>query len=205
MPQGGEHHQPDDVRLAASGDQDAWARLVGEYSPRVYALLHSRCRDAELAEEITQAVFASVAEKLPVYSEQGKFGPWVFQIAMNRWRDELRRRQRQRTSSAGETLDRLSGSGGGRSGGGSSGSGEPTGDSDYRSQDPAAAEALDRALSQLSEADRDVIDLRHVGGLSFKQMADALGEPVGTLLARHHRALAKLRALIEADLGRPPE
>jgi DNA-directed RNA polymerase specialized sigma24 family protein len=50
-----------------------------------------------------------------------------------------------------------------------------------------------------------VIDLRHVGGLSFKQMADALGEPVGTLLARHHGALAKLRALIEQDLGRPPE
>jgi RNA polymerase sigma-70 factor (ECF subfamily) len=206
MPQGGEHHQTDDVRLAASGDQAAWARLVGEYSPRVYALLHSRCRDAELAEEITQAVFASVAEKLPVYSEQGKFGPWVFQIAMNRWRDELRRRHRQRTATAGETLDRLSGgSGGARSGGGVSGSGGSSGSVGYRSHDPAAADALDRALAQLSEPDRDVIDLRHVGGLSFKQMADALGEPVGTLLARHHRALAKLRALIEADLGRPPE
>ncbi len=204
MPQGGEHNQPDDVRLAASGDEAAWARLVGEYAPRVYALLHSRCRDADLAEEITQAVFASVAEKLPVYNEQGKFGPWVFQIAMNRWRDELRRRQRQRTAAAGDALDRLPG-GGGRTGGGTSaggGAGEPA---DYRSQDPAAAAALDRALAQLSEADRDVIDLRHVGGLSFKQMADALGEPVGTLLARHHRALAKLRALIEKDIGRPPE
>ena len=205
MPQGGEHHQPDDVRLAASGDEAAWTRLVAEYSPRVYALLHSRCRDADLAEEITQAVFASVAEKLPVYSEQGKFGPWVFQIAMNRWRDELRRRQRQRTATAGETLDRLPGGGGGRSGGGIPEHGGIGGDSDYRAQDPAAAEALDRALAQLSEADRDVIDLRHVGGLSFKQMADALGEPVGTLLARHHRALAKLRSLIERDLGRAPE
>ena len=205
MPQGGEHNQPDDVRLAASGDQAAWTRLVGEYAPRVYALLHSRCRDAELAEEITQAVFASVAEKLPVYSEQGKFGPWVFQIAMNRWRDELRRRQRQRTAAAGDALDRLPGGGGGRAGGGVSEQGGTAGSLDYRSQDPAAAAALDRALSQLSEADRDVIDLRHVGGLSFKQIADALGEPVGTLLARHHRALAKLRTLIERDLGRPPE
>lgn len=204
MPQGGEHNQPDDVRLAASGDEAAWARLVGEYAPRVYALLHSRCRDADLAEEITQAVFASVAEKLPVYSEQGKFGPWVFQIAMNRWRDELRRRQRQRTAAAGDALDRLPG-GGGRTGGGTSAGGGAGESADYRSQDPAAAAALDRALAQLSEADRDVIDLRHVGGLSFKQMADALGEPVGTLLARHHRALAKLRALIEKDIGRPPE
>lgn len=205
MPQGGEHHQPDDVRLAASGDESAWARLVAEYAPRVYALLHSRCRDADLSEEITQAVFASAAEKLHNYSEQGKFGPWLFQIAMNRWRDELRRRQRQRTSTAGEGLDRLPVGGGGRAGGGDSEAGGSSGPSDYRSQDPAAADALDRALAQLSEADRDVIDLRHVGGLSFKQMADALGEPVGTLLARHHRALAKLRALIEKDLGRAPE
>ncbi|MBU3728349.1 MAG: sigma-70 family RNA polymerase sigma factor [Phycisphaerales bacterium] len=205
MPQGGERQQPDDVRLAASGDEAAWSRLVAEYSPRVYALLHSRCRDADLAEEITQAVFASVAEKLPVYSEQGRFGPWVFQIAMNRWRDELRRRQRQRTATAGEGLDRLPVGGGGRSGGGSSEPGGSSESSDYRAKDPAAADALDRALAQLSEADRDVIDLRHVGGLSFKQMADALGEPVGTLLARHHRALGKLRALIESELGRPPE
>jgi RNA polymerase sigma-70 factor (ECF subfamily) len=190
MPQGGEPHQPDDVRLAASGDEAAWSRLVAEYAPRVFALLHSRCWDADLAEEITQAVFASVAEKLPVYSEQGKFGPWVFQIAMNRWRDELRRRQRQRTTAAGDALDRLPVGGG---------------PEDYRAIDPAASQALDRALAQLSQADRDVIDLRHVGGMSFKQMADALGEPVGTLLARHHRALAKLRALIEQDLGRPPE
>lgn len=205
MPQGGEHNQPDDVRLAASGDESAWARLVGEYAPRVYALLHSRCRDADLAEEITQAVFASVAEKLPAYSEQGKFGPWVFQIAMNRWRDELRRRQRQRTATAGDALERLPGAGGGRAGGGSLSEGGTSEPHDYRSQDPAASAALDRALAQLSEADRDVIDLRHVGGLSFKQMADALGEPVGTLLARHHRALAKLRSLIEKDLGRSPE
>lgn len=205
MPQGGEHNQPDDVKLAASGDQAAWTRLVGEYAPRVYALLHSRCRDAELAEEITQATFASVAEKLPAYSEQGKFGPWVFQIAMNRWRDELRRRQRQKTAAAGDALDRLPGGGSGRAGGGVSEHGGFAGQSDYRSQDPAAGAALDRALAQLSEADRDVIDLRHVGGLSFKQIADALGEPVGTLLARHHRALAKLRTLIERDLGRSPE
>lgn len=205
MPQGGEHPQPDDVRFAASGDEAAWARLVGEYAPRVYALVHSRCRDADLAEEITQSVFASAAEKLPLYSEQGKFGPWLFQIAMNRWRDELRRRQRQRTSTAGEALDRLPLGGRDRAGGGASEQDGSSAGQGYRSKDPAAANALDAALAQLSEADRDVIDLRHVGGLSFKQMADALGEPVGTLLARHHRALAKLRALIEAQLGRPPE
>ena len=66
--------------------------------------------------------------------------------------------------------------------------------------------ALRGALSQLGEADREIIDLRHVGGMSFKQMAEHLGEPLGTLLARHHRALAKLRAILvgEAGGGGPP-
>lgn len=200
MPKGGDRPAPradvDDVRRAARGDEEAWARLVAEWAPRVFALLHSRCRDAELAEEITQSAFVTVAEKLASYSEEGKFGPWVFQIAMNRWRDEGRRRQRQRTSTAGDSLERLPVDGGGSA---------PSASVDYRTKDPDASAALERAMEQLGEADRLAIDLRHVGGLSFRQMAEVLGEPIGTLLARHHRALAKLRELIEQDLGRPPE
>ncbi|MGA0172078.1 MAG: sigma factor-like helix-turn-helix DNA-binding protein [Phycisphaerales bacterium] len=38
-----------------------------------------------------------------------------------------------------------------------------------------------------------MIELRHIGGMSFRQMAEHLDEPLGTLLARHHRALRKLR------------
>ena len=65
--------------------------------------------------------------------------------------------------------------------------------------EPAEQAALQKALSELSEADRQVIDLRHVGGMSFRQIGELLEEPVGTLLARHHRALKKLRALLEED------
>jgi RNA polymerase sigma-70 factor (ECF subfamily) len=63
-------------------------------------------------------------------------------------------------------------------------------------------------VERLSASDREVIDLRHVGGMSFKEMALHLGEPLGTLLARHHRALAKLRGFLEgtaAEAGRTPE
>jgi len=50
-----------------------------------------------------------------------------------------------------------------------------------------------------------VIELRHHGGLSFQQMADLLEEPLGTLLARHHRALRKLRELLRRRLGEENE
>jgi RNA polymerase sigma-70 factor (ECF subfamily) len=52
----------------------------------------------------------------------------------------------------------------------------------------------------LPEADREIIDLRHTGAMSFKALSDYYEEPVGTLLARHHRALRKLRVMLE-DMG----
>jgi RNA polymerase sigma-70 factor (ECF subfamily) len=60
-------------------------------------------------------------------------------------------------------------------------------------------------MEGLTDTDRDVIELRHHGGLSFKQIAELLDEPLGTLLARHHRALRKLRETMErmAQPSRP--
>jgi RNA polymerase sigma-70 factor (ECF subfamily) len=66
---------------------------------------------------------------------------------------------------------------------------------------PEELAALRESMQQLGEADRLVIDLRHQGGMGFQQMADLLNEPLGTLLARHHRALRKLRDLIRRRLG----
>ena len=53
------------------------------------------------------------------------------------------------------------------------------------------------ALERLSEADRQVIHLRHFAGMSFARIAEVLGEPLGTVLARQHRALKKLRQHLE--------
>jgi RNA polymerase sigma-70 factor (ECF subfamily) len=77
------------------------------------------------------------------------------------------------------------------------------GSSGVKASDAAAAEVrerLARAMGRLPEADREIIDLRHTGGMSFKALSDFYGEPVGTLLARHHRALRKLRGMLE-DMG----
>ncbi len=175
------------LKAAARGDQTAWRQIIEEMSPRVFGLLRARCKDPDLAEELTQSVFVTVAEKLTAYVESGKFESWVFRIAMNRLRDEMRRRGRQAAPMPDEALD----SGSVRE--------QASGTDGYRTVDPAERDQLERALAGLTQQDREIVDLRFIAGLSFAQIAAMLDEPLGTLLARHHRALAKLRTAIERD------
>jgi RNA polymerase sigma-70 factor (ECF subfamily) len=102
----------------------------------------------------------------------------------------MRRRKRQAIPVEHETLAALIGSG--KSGAAS------------EKLDPALLLALRDAMGQLSDSDQRIIYLRHCGELSFKQVAEMLEEPLGTVLARHHRALEKLRKLM-GRLDKGPE
>lgn len=170
------------VRSAGDGDEAAWRTLVAAYSPRVFALIRAQCRDEELAEEITQSTFCTIATKLPEYDEVGRFESWLMRIAMNRLRDEMRRRKRHARPASESTLVGLAGEV----------------DPPDRADDHGLPEGdLRTAIERLPDADREILYLRHVGGLSFKQLAEALETPMGTLLARHHRALKKVREMLE--------
>lgn len=196
---------PDDVTAllasAAAGDGSAWVTLVERYGRRVYALASSRTRSHDAAEEITQSVFVTVAEKVGQneYTERGRFEPWLFRIAMNRIRDHIRRVRREpsvRIVGDEATVAQISHDArlGAGAGSGCGGAVDAVATDEHARRE---VDALRRAMDRLSDPDREVIELRHHASLSFKQIADLLGEPLGTLLARHHRALKKLREHIE--------
>ncbi len=176
------------VARAARGEEDAWRILTEVYSRRVYAMIQARCQNPELSEEITQSVFCTLAMRLggSGYTEQGKFEAWLFRIAMNRLRDEKRRSKRQATPTDPGVIGAI----------------DPRRAEFAETSDSAGQlrERMREALETLSEADRTVIELRHHAGLEFKQISAILSQPVGTVLARHHRALKKLRPLL-ADFG----
>ncbi len=176
---------PDDAHVrglvlrAGEGDEDAWRELVNAYARRVYGLLRSRGCDRARADEITQSVFVTVARVLGQgqYKEQGRFDAWLFRVAMNRLRDDARARKRRSTHALGDAAGGL----------------------EAQAASPRAETGeLHAALEGLAPADREVIELRHRADMSFKQIAEVLGQPLGTVLARHHRALRKLRAVLEA-------
>ena len=174
------------LHRAAEGDEDAWRIIVESYSGRVFGLIRSQCGNADLAEEITQSVFCTLAEKIVGYTESGRFESWLFRIAINRLRDEMRRRKRHARPVEEQKLIGMAGA--------------IEVDQDEVADRKQDAQALSEAMAQLPEADQRIVYLRHYGGLSFKQIADILDQPLGTVLARQHRALKKLRDLLEGKV-----
>lgn len=172
---------------ASVGDQEAWRKLVQLYSRRVFALAKSRVHRADMAEEITQSVFVTVASKLGAgqYVEQGRFESWLFRVAVNRIRDEIRRLRRHAEPTDPDVLAGVAG--------------RPESQHSGTMERENELVRLRSAMASLSDADREVIELRHHAGLAFAEIAEILSEPLGTLLARHHRALRKLRSVLEGD------
>ena len=175
------------VRAAAAGDASAWRSLIERHSGRVYGLIYRQCGDRELAEEICQATFVRVLDKLDAYQEQGKLEPWLCRIAMNLFRDEMRRRKRQAVpTDFASTPPEVLGASGGADG--------PSAGLEAAER----AEQLRAAVARLPEADRELLHLRYTADLSYQQIAEVLDQPLGTVLARGHRALKKLKALLES-------
>ncbi len=170
------------LRLAAAGDEGAWRALVDLYARRVFALARSRRLSPEHAEEVTQSVFVTAAQHIRSgeYTERGRFEAWLFRVAMNRVRDFIRKERRRAGDMGSPGLN-------GRAAAAQTESGP----------DGASLRSLRAAMDGLGDADREVVELRHHGGMGFKEIAALLDQPLGTVLARHHRALKKLKDLME--------
>lgn len=177
---------------AQRGDQAALAALVDRYAGRLFGFFYRMTGRRDDAEEMMQEVFLRVVRMIGAYSDQGRFEPWLFRIAANLTRDRIRRDRRSPLVSMAEPddpdADPLPGA--------------------FTAQTPTElteqSEEIDRlnaALTRLPEAERQVVMLRHFSQMSFKEIAELMGTPLGTALARAHRGLARLRTLMEGHEG----
>ena len=170
--------------------REAFEELVHRYKRKIHSYLNRYLRNAELAEDASQATFLQVHLKCRDFDPRRRFQPWLYRIATNRAIDLLRRNRRHNAVSLNSgTSDR--------------GSSEGLTDQDllsFRDADPSkqlqAAEdhrrirsAVDKYPSRLKEA----IELVIFQGLTYQQAAVTLGIPLGTVKSRMHEAVVRLR------------
>jgi RNA polymerase sigma-70 factor (ECF subfamily) len=146
---------------------------------------------AEEAEDVTQEVFVKAFKNIRSYDGRAAVSTWLFKIASNLCVDRARRRKRR---SEAVSLDA----------GPESALLEPS-DATWDPESHAVAidmrAALDVAIAALSEKLRPVLLLHDVEGLDYKQIADALGIPLGTVKSRLFLARGHLQAALEPYLG----
>jgi RNA polymerase sigma-70 factor (ECF subfamily) len=183
------------LRRARRRDPDALRELVAAYSPRVFGLLYRLTGSRDAAEDLLQETFLRVVRAIDQYEHVGKFESWLFRIAANLARDRARKIGRRGESDglADDALNEMASTDARTT---SRGPDNPA----ARSMKRAAGQRLAECLERLPTADREIIVLRHYSELSFREIADMLGVPLGTALARAHRALKRLREeLTEAE------
>jgi RNA polymerase sigma-70 factor, ECF subfamily len=181
------------IARAQRRDAAAFEALIEAYGKRLYGFLYRLTGHRDDADDLLQEVFVRVVRMIDKYEHEGRFEAWLFRIAVNLTRDRGRRAGRSPMVSATEF--------------------RPSEGDDFpdildqagaRDAPPdrvvELADQIDRlqwALAQLNEAEREVIMLRHFADMPFSDIAQVMGTPLGTALARAHRGLRRLREILE--------
>ena len=161
------------VELAQAGDRDAFAALAGSVVDRLYATAVLILHDHALAEDATQETIVRAWRDLPSLRDPDRFDAWLRRLLTNVCRDEGRRQRRR----GGEiTLLPVH---------------EPA--VDDSSEVLASQDALERAFRRLSGEQRAVVVLHYYDGLTQREVADAMGLPLGTVKSRLFEARKRLK------------
>jgi RNA polymerase sigma-70 factor (ECF subfamily) len=179
------------VRAFRGGDEAALGELIERHRDRLYSYLRRLAGNDAGAEDMFQDTWIKVARNVGAYREESKFSAWLFSVAHNTAMDALRRRRPDSVSLDAAPED-------GRPLSETMGSAEPGPEASYEASE--SRRAIDGALAELSPEQREVFLLRHYSGMSFREIADALGVPIGTVLARASRAAAKLRDKLAGEI-----
>jgi RNA polymerase sigma-70 factor, ECF subfamily len=189
------------VRQCMAGDQQAWQQLVTSQHRRIYAICYRFTGSATDAEDLTQEVFLKLYRNLASFDTQkGSFQTWITTLARNLLVDHFRRTRLDRAS---DSLD-------------ASYSGEDDGAggmtladrlADPRPSQEAHASGLElkariqQALAQLSPELREAVVFRDLEDMDYKEIAQVLRIPEGTVKSRISRGRGELARLLQRIEG----
>lgn len=172
-----------------TGDEGAFRELYSRHAALAHALAHRLVRQAHLAEEIVQEAFLAVWRSPERYDRsKGSFRSWLMGAVHNRAVDAVRREQaqRRRAEQAAALHDVND---------------DPADDLAAAIDLPSEQQIVRKALSELPEAQRDVIARMYFEGLTQTQIAQRTGLPLGTVKSRTLLGMRRLRSFL-GDLER---
>ena len=177
---GGRNLERKAIAAAKAGDWDALTYLYSRYSDDVCRFVQSIVHDHHQAEDITHDVFAKLIRAIQKYEEREvPFAAWIMRVARNAALDHMRSRRQIPVeevwvSENGEEQTSLD-----------------------------CTRALKEALAELPQSQREVLVLRHIGGLSPNEIAERLGKTEASIQGLHHRGRAALKVSLR-ELGVAP-
>lgn len=175
------------MRRIQAGDEDAFALFVSRHQRRLYRLAFASLGNREDALDATQEAFVRIYRARHRWRPEASPLTWICRILINHCIDRARRR---RVRSAVITDE-----GGVEHIAAPADSGDPA---HARLQRAERLERISAAVRRLPERQRAVVILRHSADLSLQEIATALGCSVGTVKSTLHRAIARLRVMLEA-------
>jgi RNA polymerase sigma-70 factor (ECF subfamily) len=178
------------IEKCRAGDIAAFEPLVEKYRQRVWRLAYNVLRDREEAWDVAQEAFIKAYQALPSFRGQSAFYTWLYRITMNVAADRARSRAAQGRAFGTERVP------------------EEDWERVIADPDPGEASPVDaaarreerqkimKALDQLTEDHRRIIMLGDLEGLSYREIAETLEIPMGTVMSRLHNARKRLRDVL---------
>jgi RNA polymerase sigma factor (sigma-70 family) len=167
------------IALAARGEEPALAALYDRYGRVAYGLALRVLRDTTLAEDAVQEAFLAVWRSAHRYiPERSKPSTWILTFVHRRAVDLVRREERRRADQLTDAESIVGGM------------------VDEEAWLGLERERVQAALQQLPDQQREAIELAYYGGFTQSELAERLGQPLGTIKSRMFTGLARLRELL---------
>jgi RNA polymerase sigma-70 factor (ECF subfamily) len=182
------------VALAQQGDTRSYDELVTRHRGRIFAMIRNMIHQEADAWDLSQEVFIKAWHALPKFEAKAKFSTWLYRIAHNTVYDWARKRK---IESSGEFNDEIFERGRIDSASFTTPSGGESPDATMANGELRVK--IQIALGKLSPDHREVVLLKDVQGLSYKEIAEAMSSTLGTVMSRLFYARQKLQALLKDE------
>ena len=174
------------IQAVLDGDPSAYRGLVERYQKRVYNVVFGMVRDKEDAQELAQEAFIKAYRNLAGFRRDSRFYTWLCRIAINLSIDFLRKRKNRSSISFEENI-------GVRNESGDFISDHSLGDPHQSTVNREIRNRIIEEVEKLPEDQKQAIVLREIDGLSYKEIAEIMGIPEGTVMSRLYYARRKLQ------------